>query len=100
MNNELNLKSYNIVYRTIAPSGIIGMENQKQTIEAENKENAIKNLRARALEDGSTNIRIDKIEQLNTPKKPTKKKKRSVFGLISVGIFILALSAKLISKLF
>ena len=100
MNYEKVLKSYHIVYRSIAPSGIIGMECQKQKIEAENQENAIKILRAIALEGGSPNIRIDKVKQLNAPEKPTEKKKKSVFGLIAVGIFILGLSAKLITKLF
>ena len=76
------------------------MECQKQKIEAENQENAIKILRAIALEGGSPNIRIDKVKQLNAPEKPTEKKKKSVFGLIAVGIFILGLSAKLITKLF
>ena len=93
-------KTYNIRYRTIAPSGIVGLDYQKQEIEAKNQEHAIEILRSTVSQEGGSSLRIDRIEQLNTPPKLTERKKRSVFGMVAFSIFIIAISARLITKLF
>ena len=93
-------KIYKIVYRTISPSGIMGITFQKKEIEADNREAAIEVLRSTVLQDSNNDIRIDKIEHLNAQKIVEKKKKKSIFGWLAFSIFIIATSAKLLSKLF
>ena len=100
MSNVKTLKSYNIVYLTVSPSGIIDMSYQKQKIEAGTKEDAINIIRTSVSDHDGSTIRISKIENLNAPPKREQKKKRSVFGLVAFSIFILATAAKLISRLF
>ena len=70
------------------------------SIEAKNQEHAIEILRSTVSQEGGSSLRIDRIEQLNTPPKLTERKKRSVFGMVAFSIFIIAISARLITKLF
>ena len=75
------------------------MSTKKIEIEAKNQQNAIEILRNKLdLDDGST-IRVDKIEQVNEQKELKKKRKRSVFGWVAVGIVVLASSVSLLTKL-
>ena len=98
-----NLKYYNVVYRIINSDGIIDLSYKKKTIGAQNQESAVEILRSTSLEDGASAIRIDridKVENSSAPKIPEKKKKKSVLGWVAMSIFIVAMSAKLLSKLF
>ena len=92
-------KTYNIVYRTISPSGIIGLSYQKQTIDAENQGAAIEILKSEVHKDSGNTIRIDKVKLLTVQEVPKKKRQRSVLSWLAFSIFILAMSAKLITKL-
>ena len=74
------------------------MSNKKTEIEAKNQQNAVEILRTKLDVDEVSNIRVDRIEQVNVKKEPEKKRKRSVFGLAAVGILVLAGSARLLSK--
>jgi len=94
-----NLNSYIIVYRLIAPAGAIDMSTKKIEIEAKNQQNAIEILRNKLVLDDGRTIRVDRIEQVNRQKEPEKKRKRSVFGLVAVGILVLAGSARLLTNL-
>mgnify|MGYP006080493831 FL=1 len=93
-----NLKSYYVMYSTIAPSGIHDMSHKKQKIDAKSEGAAIENIKLIAQQDGGRSVRIDSIKEINLPEKLEKKKKRSVLGWLAVGLFILASLAKLIDK--
>ena len=95
-----NLNSYIVVYRLIAPSGVIEMSQKKIEIKSKNKQNAIIILRKKLGCDDEGTIRIDRIEQVSRKKEPEKKRKRSVFTLVAFAILILAGSARLLSRLF
>ena len=98
MDNLENLKTYNIVYRTISPSGILSLSFKKQKIEAKNKELAIEILRSVELGNDCKNIRIDKIEQFYIDAEVEPKRKKSVLGLVAFGIFGAAVLARLAVK--
>jgi len=95
-----NLKSYYVMYRTMKPSGIYDMSHKKQKIDAKNEQAAIENIKLIAQQDGSRSVRIDSIKEINLPITLEKKKKRSVFGWLAVGIFTVATFSKLLDKLF
>ena len=95
-----NLKSYNFTYRTINPDGIINVGYNKKKIAAQNQETAVNILRSMLLKDGVSDIRIDRIEDSSAPKVPEKKRKRSILGWLAFSIFALAMSGRVIDKLF
>ena len=100
MDNKQNLKTYNIVYRTITPAGILGVSFKKQKIEAKNKEHAIEILHSAQSADDCGNIRINKIEQLDMKTEVKPKRKRSILGWIAVSIFGAAILGRLAVKFF
>ena len=100
MDDIKNLKSYNFTYRTINPDGIINVGYNKKKIAAENQETAVNIFRSMLLKDGVSDIRIDRIEDSSAPKVPEKNRKRSILGWLAVSIFALAMSGRVIDKLF
>jgi len=99
------LNRYNIVYKTISPSGILGVSYQKEIIEADNKESAVDILRASVSKDSGCSIRMSKIEKLNLSEKDLsgktdKRPKRSLLGWFAASMILLAGIAKLIDRLF
>ena len=93
-----NLNSYIIVYRIIANSGKINLSNKKIKIESTSQQNAISSLRdTLKINDGSA-LRVDRVEQVNTKIEKEKKRKRSVFGWLALGIVFIAGAARLFSK--
>ena len=100
MNLPESLNSYIIAYRTIADSGVIDFSNKKIKIESKTEQNAIEVLRNKLRLDNGSSIRIDKIEQVNIKKEPEKKRKGSPCVWMVGGLFVLAGSANLLTKLF
>ena len=103
MDDIKNLKSYNFTYRTINPDGIINVGYNKKKIAAENQETAINIFRSMLLKDGVSDIRIDRIDRIedsSAPKVPEKKRKRSILGWLAFSILALAMSGRVIDKLF
>tara|TARA_B100000780_G_scaffold273910_1_gene238136 strand:+ start:1961 stop:2263 length:303 start_codon:yes stop_codon:yes gene_type:complete len=98
MDKTENLKIYNIVYRSITPAGILRMSSEKQKIEAKNKENAIEILRSTQLADDGSNIRIDKIEQLDVKTELKPERKKSILGWVAFSIFGAAILARVAVK--
>jgi hypothetical protein len=91
---------YAFVYKTVSSAGIVNPSYKKQTVEAENQEDAIETLRSMVCGIGDGSIRIIKIELKTKPQYDEIKKKKSPWGLIAAGLFVLASVAKLISRLF
>ena len=98
MDSLENLQTYNVVYRTISPAGIVGISSKRQKIEAKNKEHAIEILRSDQSADDGINIRIDKIEQFDTKIEAKPKRKRSILGWVVAGIFGAAILSRLAVK--
>ena len=99
MDNKQNLKTYNIVYRTITPAGILGVSFKKQKIEAKNKEHAIEIFHSAQSTDDGSNIRLDRIEELGAKAEVKPKLNRSILGWVAVGIFGAAMLSRLVVKL-
>jgi len=98
-----NLKSYNFTYRTITPDGIINVGYNEKKIAAQNQETAVNIFRSTLLEDGVSDIRIDRIDRIEdsgAPKVPEKKRKKPILWWLVISIFALAVFARVLGKLF
>jgi hypothetical protein len=100
MPNSKKLNSYRVVYQNVTPSGIVGPNFENQKIEAKNPEDMMAILKANVFKESGNSIRVNRVENLDAIEKKSQKPKRSKLGFLAVGIFVLALAARLFSKLF
>lgn len=91
---------YCVEYKKISDNGVLDISYTRVQVKGTNKDNALVALRNQLAQEGVYDIRIGKIIDNNTPQDiESPKKKKSFLGWIAGGIFILAMSAKLIKNL-
>lgn len=93
------LNTYRVTYKTISPNGILGIETNTSTVEAQNNDEAINFIRSEALSNGKSGIRIVKIQRLNEPPKIEVKKRKTILGWVFAFLFVGAMLARVVSKL-
>ena len=99
MTNGSSKKTYSISYRTINTSDVLDITFKKTDIAAETEAEALNSLRASVISEGGKNIRVNKVYCHNPVEVSSPKKKKTVWGWIAIGIFIIGSIAKLLQKM-
>ena len=100
MTDESDEKTYSISYRTINTSDVLDITTKEIDVAAENEVAAINSLRASVISEGGKNIRIEKIYSNNSVGVPSpKKNKRTIWGWVGLGLFVIVNIVRLLQKM-